>query len=177
MIVCLITGAYQIVLAKAYITNRNCSILTRSGNSSVAVTELQSLNDKLKKADSYWVNYGNALAKQNDYKGAIGKYLNAINIKPLCETYLLLSHCYLKINKPDSAITACFNAKNISPNRMLPTFALMQIFISMKDTLHAVAQAKELITIRPKIQSKEAMFYKIKAMQVFKQFNGEERIN
>jgi O-antigen polymerase len=177
MSTCLFIGVYQIMVAKAYATNKNISKLIREGKSNIAINQLQSLQGKLENADSYWINYGNALVRQKDYNGAIYKYTNAINLKPYCETYLLLAQCYQKIKRSDSAINACIAAKNMAPNRMLPTFALMQVYAAGNDTLHAVAQAKELISIKPKVKSKEAMLYKFKAMQLCKQFKGSEGIN
>jgi O-antigen polymerase len=157
---------YQTLQADAYIKLKNMPLFIKNGNASNALTQLQNLQYKLQNEEKFWLNYGNALRTQKNYVAAIDKYKNAISIKPCCDNYLSLAQCYIKTNHVDSAIVNCINAKNAEPNRMLPTYSLMQIYLNTKDSVNAIVQAKELISIKLKVVSKEAIFYKYKAKQL-----------
>jgi O-antigen polymerase len=159
-------SVYQTLQADAYIKLKSIPLLIKNGNASNAITQLQALQYMLQNEEKFWVTYGNALRIEKSYVAAIDKYKNAISLKPYCDNYLSLAQCYIKTNHVDSAIVNCINAKNAEPNRMLPTYSLMQIYLNTKDSNNAIVQAKELVNIKPKVATKEALFYKYKAKQL-----------
>ena len=64
-------------------------------------------------------------------------------------------------------------AKNIAPNRLKPRFALMKIYEAMNDTTNTILTAIEIISLQPKVQSKEAAYYKADALKTLSTYNSK----
>jgi O-antigen polymerase len=165
--------ATQISLANAFAKTKVAINLSKDGFNAEAVEALKPLSSKMQNCEAYWVNFGNALSNQKDYKKALFSYKKASTITSSPFLYMNIGNIYFKLHQFDSAINSCTTAKNIMPSRLKPRYALMKIYEAKNDTANAIQTAKELIAMQPKFQSKEADYYKEDALKTLSVYNSK----
>jgi len=161
----------QISLANAFAKTKEAINLSKDGYNAEAIQMLKPLSSKMQNSEAYWVNFGDVLSNQKDYKKALFSYKKATTITSSSFLYMNIGNVYFKLHQFDSAINACTTAKNIMPSRLKPRYALMKIYEAKNDTVNTVKTAKELITMQPKFQSKEADYYKEDAIKTLSVYN------
>jgi O-antigen polymerase len=163
----------QVSLASSFVKTKEAVKLSNEGYNAYAVDILQPLSKQMENSEVYWISFGSALYNQNQYKQALEKFIKASTITSTPSLYVQIANCYYKQKQFDSAINAYNIAKNISPNRISPRYALMKTYEEMKDTLNAIKTATEIIIMQPKIQSSEAKYYNQEATKLLDAFNTQ----
>jgi O-antigen polymerase len=140
--------------------SKQASLLLNAGENKEAILILEPLQNQLQNSNEYLKNYANAFFNQKDYASAIDKYQIAIQQVPDPDILLKLGFCYQQTKQYNKAIEVCMLANNIVPNRILPLFSQMSIYLYAGDTLQAIKMAKKVVETVPKIASAETNFYK-----------------
>ncbi len=163
----------QLSLANAYAKAKEAISLSKDGYNIEAIEILKPLSHKMKNSEVYWINFGDAFYIQKEYKKALYCYNKASVITSSPFLYMSIGNIYYKLHQFDSAINYCTIAKNIAPNRLKPRFALMKIYEAMNDTTNSIQTANEIISLQPKVQSKEAAYYKADALKTLSTYNSK----
>ena len=148
--------------------NKEAALLVKQGNYQSALNILPSLSPRLDAYESFWVNYGNALFESKAYNNALLKFERAILVTSNPTVYYKLALCYEKTGDYDKAYQNLVIAGNIEPNRIAPQFALMNLYLKMKDTTNALLRAQYIVTMDTKIRSDRALQYKNQAYTFMK---------
>jgi O-antigen polymerase len=143
--------------------SKEATLLSTIGENKEAILIFEALKNQLSNSTEYLKNYGNALFMQKDNTSAINKYKEAICIAPDPDILLKLGFCYQQTKQYDKALEVCTLAHNIVPNRVLPLFSQMSIYMYSRDTANTIKLAKQIVKIIPKISSQETDFYKKQA--------------
>jgi O-antigen polymerase len=154
---------FQTSLARSFTRTQQAKEARESGDAAWAIELLDPLKTAMRESNIYWSEYGMALAAQHDYRNAVDKFMKALTITSDPDIYLQAGYSYQQLSLNDSAIRAYTMAKNITPNRMTPVFALMKLYTNLKDSAHAVAMANKIMIMIPKRRSAETDFYKSEA--------------
>ena len=153
----------QTSLARSFMETKQAREARINGDAAGAIELLAPLKTTMRQSNIYWSEYGMALAAQHNYRNAVDKFLRALSITADPDIYLQAGYCYQQLQVTDSAIIAYTMAKNITPNKMTPVFALMKLYAGLKDSAHAMAMANKIMIMTPKWQSAETDFYKREA--------------
>ena len=133
-----------------------------------ALQKYASLQEELRGSDSYWKNYGDAFLKKKEFRLALDKYQKASTISSFPDIYLKMAFCCEKLGVFDSALSYCKIASNVAPSKMAPRYAMMEIYHSQKDTGNLVKTSNQILSMVPKVKSKESEFYNEQAMKILK---------
>jgi O-antigen polymerase len=175
-LILIVVSAYilisQTALARSFTRTEQAKEVRISGDAAWAIELLGPLKTEMRQSNIYWSEYGMALAALHDYRNAVDKFMTALTISSDPDIYLQAGYCYQQLNLNDSAIRAYTMAKNMTPNRMTPVFALMKLYTSLKDSAHAMAMANKIMIMNPKLRSAETDFYKSEAQHLLKNKSG-----
>jgi len=80
-------------------------------------------------------------------------------------------YCYLQLKQYDKAVAAYQDAVWLHPTRFAYRYALMNAYRLANKQKNAIATAKEIIALKPKIPSALVNEYKAQAMIIVSQFN------
>jgi O-antigen polymerase len=159
-------GISQLKLATASTDGQYAARLSKQGNNISALSLLSALENKLAGSVTYLSNYANALYADKKYAEAAEQLTKAIAIQSTPEMYVLLGYCYQATGKINDAVEKFKIARDMVPGRLLPRFALMQVYLNTNDTDNAKKIAAEVMSIQPKVISKETTFYKQEALRI-----------
>ncbi len=143
--------------------SKKATTMSSTGENDEAITIFEPLQNELNKSNEYFKNYGNALFMQKNIAGAIIKYKQAINLVPDPDVMLKLGFCYQQTKQFEKGLEVCVLAHNIVPNRVLPLFSQMSIYLYAGDTSNAKKMAKQVVEIKPKVTTEETNIYKKQA--------------
>lgn len=175
MLVGLYVTSCNVSVAYANTLNKRANIIAYDGQVSEALKSLNPLAMKLNNYASYWENYGNILLLKKDYNNALLKFNTAKVFTSNPAIFLKAGFCNLKIGNYDSAETNYTIAKYIDPERLSPRIFLMDLYMMKKDTLKSYIEAKGVLLLHSKIQTRQSLLYKERALLVTKDIEAFQR--
>jgi O-antigen polymerase len=111
----------------------------------------------------YWECLGKIAYMQKDYRSASDYLSRGRQYSSDPGLFILSGNCYEMQEQYDSAEKQYLIALNMEPDRLLPRYDLMNMYLKKGDTLRAVDRAAEILVIRPKVLSEKAEEYKEEA--------------
>lgn len=103
-------------------------------------------------ANAVLVN-GTKLYGKGDYEGAIKEFKTAIGLAPQskssAEAYNFIANSYLKLNKPEDAISAYKASINLNPGRDDTHVKLGNVYMSLKRNEEAESEYKSALKLNP----------------------------
>ncbi len=171
IIVCLLFSAIgllyqQAETVKASYRNRTAIEYIKQRKAKEAIYILEPLKETLDNDESFWNNLARSYFISGKYQGAIEALEKAQLQSSKPAIFHLKARCYEKLGMTEQAITSWQAAALIEPNRMLPHYHLMNLYLGINDPKNALLKARQLTAFKPKGISEKATVYKRKAEQV-----------
>ena len=148
--------------------NKKAAIQAKHGNNQLAIQTLSPLTQRLNAYESYWTNLARIYMAEKDYVTAITLFDKAKAYTSDPEIFIRTALCYQKIGDYQSSESNYLFAEYVEPSRLSPKIGLMNLYWKEKDTIKAVAVAKQIINQKLKIPSREANHYKHQAQRLLK---------
>ena len=139
-----------------------------------SLTVLEPLSENLRFEENYWSDLASSYLMQKQYLKAIEALNRAGMYSSKPAIFHLKAVCYEQQGMVQQAIANWQRAALLEPNRMLPHYRLMNLYINMHDDENALLKARELIAFKPKGISEKAVLYKRKAEQVLESLGNKE---
>lgn len=155
-VMCFLFFAKQVIVSVGY---RQAALIAKTNDKRV-MENFERLSSIMHSSDFYLVNYGIALQSRGRYAESINKFKAAALLTSSDQIYMLLGDAYMLNHDPENAMHSYTVAKDMRPSKLKPRYALMQLCLSEKDSVHATVYAQEIVGLPVKVQSREALFYK-----------------
>lgn len=163
-------GIHEWRRANADYLNKRALILAKGGQLQAALKILAPLDTPLAMHESYWTNYASLLISVHDYNNALSKLEHAKSLTSAPELYMNSGHCYLRLKKYPEAVKEFSQAVLLQPSKFSYRSALMKSHLSTGNISQAIAVAKDIVSLKPKIPSKQVNVYKQKAIALLAKF-------
>jgi O-antigen polymerase len=133
------------------------------GNYNVSLNIYKTLEVKLNSCESFWYSYSNTVFDKRDFNSAISPLTKVLQFTSDPTMYLKLGICYQSMGNYDKALRNYTIAEYIDPNRLDPRYAIMRLYSQLKDTNNLVRTAREIVAIKPKVNSPKVAYYQSQA--------------
>lgn len=155
----LYSGVKLVAIAKAYRQTSIAGSLLQYGNYSEALEMLEPLEADLRYSENFLKTYGKVLLAKGYYSYAISQFNQALMITSDPEIFILKGDCYTRLKNAGDARQAYTSAINIAPARMAGRYALMNLYMSVNDSVNAIKTANQLLSMHPKVVTKQSSLY------------------
>lgn len=156
-------------LGSAHLQMKKVTQLTDAGNYKRATQRLKTTEKVLDHSEIYWQSYGRISFGQKDYTTALAMFNKVKDFTSNPELFIQTGNCYEILGQYREAEKDYLTAASIEPSRLAPRLALMTIYQKIGDTLQAMNEAREIMSIQPKVASLKAQQYKSQAAGVLHQ--------
>lgn len=163
---------FQVNFAKALFQNNQAELLIAEKNYSDALFLLSGLQDKLRNNEIYLENCAKSYYGTKNVAAALDKLNSAKHYSSNPTLYISIGKCYALLRQFDKAEESLLVAKYMQPNLLSPNYELARNSLQKGDTLGALAYAKNVVAIVPKIISKESIYYQQEANKIIQKINA-----
>lgn len=154
--------------ATAQIQLRKAERIVNGAHSSRADAVLEKYGDIMRNKAAYWECLGKMAYLREDYQGAASFFSMGRRYSSEPAIFILSGNAYQMEEQYDSAEQQYFTAMDMEPSRILPRYALMNMYLQKGDTARAVARAAEILALQPKVASSTAEQFRTAAAAVRK---------
>jgi hypothetical protein len=134
-----------------------------------ATQKLKSTEGILSHSEIYWQSLGRIAIGQKDYTTALTMFNKVKEYTSNPDLYIQTGNCYEILGQYQDAEKDYLTAAYMEPSRMAPHYALMTMYQKTGDRLRTLTEAKEIMTLQPKVASSQAQEYKNQAAAVLHQ--------
>lgn len=163
-------------MATADNLNKKAALLKKEKNYKQALQVMPSLEENINSYADYWINYGAIYLETQQYSKALNCMRLAKKWSSLPEIYSGSGFCYEKLQQYPQAIREYETLVALYPTKFLYRMVLLGTYMKNKDNTKAIALAKEIIKLKPKIPSKEVNQYKKMCSTLLKKL-GVQKVN
>jgi len=161
-------------LAAADRQNKKAQLLKDAGNYKETLQILSKLESTLKENSDYWQNYGHLYFKTQQFEQAAACFEKAKKYSSLPQIYLGAGKIHEKIKQYPQAIREYETLTALYPTKILYRMLLLEAYLKNKDTANTIAQAKEIIGLKPKIPSRKADQYKSRCRDLLRKLDAQK---
>jgi len=151
---------------------KQAQVQAQNNNAEQAIDILKSIGTKSNLFEDFYFVYGDILLGQKNFAGALVNYNKAITYTSDPEIYMKAAFCYQQTGQYQKAENNYLVAEYIEPNRLKARSALMGMYRQIKDSTKAIAMAREIIAIVPRIPSAKARREQQSAYMLLKEFHA-----
>jgi tetratricopeptide (TPR) repeat protein len=170
----IILGVYlvysNIQTANAHHRIKKSIVEAKYGDLLEALNQLDQQPAEVKHTESYCRTLGALYFKSKRYENALNAYQQASVTTSSPELYMQMGNCQKELHQFDRAIDAYQKALYIQPALFEPRYALLQLYLSQKDTSKVLQTAEGIIRLESKVEGGKIRRYKEFAQRILSQF-------
>ena len=133
---------------------------------------MKDLRPELSSCEGYYRYTAFAFFKLHDLQSAIEYYSEASKLTSNPDLFLSRGVCYEKIGQYSAAEADYLTASYIVPNRIIPKYRLMLLYLQRSNSKEASAMARQIVEMQPKVNNSQAEAAKKAAQVVLRKLNS-----
>jgi O-antigen polymerase len=161
-----------ISISSAFYTNWQISTMPKGFNK---IAACQQLNAQLGSYASYQLNAGDAYREAKDYPNAIAAYRLAMQKTSTPDIFTKTGYCYQMLNRYDSSKILYTIAEDMQPYKYIPRMAMLKLYEQQKDTINILGKAREILTMKVKVKSRQVLGIKQYAAHVVQRLAAKQK--
>ena len=146
-----------------------------TGNPANIERTIETMKDRrpeLSSCEGYYRYTAFAFFKLHDLQSAIEYYSEASKLTSNPDLFLSRGVCYEKIGQYSAAEADYLTASYIVPNRIIPKYRLMLLYLQRSNSKEASAMARQIVEMQPKVNNSQAEAAKKAAQEVLRKLNS-----
>lgn len=136
------------------------------------IETMKDLRPELSSCEGYYRYTAFAFFKLHDLQSAIEYYSEASKLTSNPDLFLSRGVCYEKIGLYSAAEADYLTASYIVPNRIIPKYRLMLLYLQRSNSKEASAMARQIVEMQPKVNNSQAEAAKKAAQEVLRKHNS-----
>jgi tetratricopeptide (TPR) repeat protein len=136
------------------------------------IETMKDLRPKLSSCEGYYRYTAYAFFKLHDLQSAIEYYSEASKLTSNPDLFLSRGICYEKIGQYSAAEADYLTASYIVPNRIIPKYRLMLLYLQRSNYKEASAMARQIVEIQPKVNNSQSEATKKAAKEVLRKLSS-----